>query len=78
MYINRLPRPTKLFPLRPSVAQPSTNPLHYEVALKFGDGSQDGKDHFSGRSACVDLLGEGDELNPERIEGFKGTEQVRD
>jgi hypothetical protein len=44
------------------------------IGLELGNGSRDGKDHFSGRSAGIELLGEGNELDALGSEGLKGSQ----
>jgi hypothetical protein len=56
------------------IAEPRFHPFDDQPSLQFSHGSQDGKHHFAGGSASVELLGKGNELDALGSERLKGSQ----
>ena len=72
----RLPSDVPAFKLGPAHAGP--NPLDDEIALEFGDGTDDHDDRPAQRAAGVDLFPEADELDVQPVQLIQDFEEVLD
>ena len=70
-------RPFEPLTFGPRIPDTGTDSLGDQAALQFGHGTEDRKDHLARGRAGVHLLRQGNEVNPEGLEGFEGAELVR-
>jgi len=66
-----------LFPLALAFLMPGTNPRGNQAALQLSSGTEDSKGHLTGGRARIHLFREGNEVDPEGLERFQGTKQMR-
>jgi hypothetical protein len=68
-----LPEPLAFGPRIPNAC---ADTLGNQAALKLGDSAKHSENHLAGGRAGVYLLREGNEVDPEGLEGFERAEQV--
>ncbi len=71
-------RPSQALPLSPGIAEASSYPLSNQAPFQFSHCSQDGEHPLPCGCARVHLFGEGDELDPQGLEGSERPQQLRD
>ena len=70
-------RPSEPLAFGPRIPDAGTNPLGNQAAFEFRDSAKHRENHLAGGRAGVHLLREGNEVDPEGLEGFERAEQVR-